>query len=169
MGVSLAARAPERVAGLILFGAFGRLAAAPDYPWGWSKDLIAAFKESLDLVWATGRGVGFANPSVSDDEAFAEWVAQYFRLAVSPARARAVLDMAFTDDVRHQLPAVSSPTLVLQRVGSVWVTPDNGRFVAEHIPGARYLELPGADEWPWLGDTDSVLAQAEAFLDELAG
>jgi pimeloyl-ACP methyl ester carboxylesterase/DNA-binding SARP family transcriptional activator len=165
MGVSLAARMPERVAGLVLFGPFGRLAAAPDYPWGWTEDFFAAFKDAVDIAWATGRGVGLANPSVHDDDEFAEWVGRYFRLAASPATARAMLDCCILDDVRHQLLHVGAPTLVLQRREATWVRPENGRFVADHIPGAQLVELPGADDWPWLGDADSVLAATEEFLE----
>lgn len=98
-----------------------------------------------------------------------EWLARLLRLSATPATARAILDFGATIDVRPLLSRVAAPTLVLHRRDDQWVHPDNGRFLAAHIPGARFVELPGRDHWPWFGDADSVLRQIAQFLDASRG
>jgi DNA-binding SARP family transcriptional activator/pimeloyl-ACP methyl ester carboxylesterase len=168
MGVSVAARTPERVRGLVLSSCFGRLMATPDYPWGWTSEFLELYQAGLEAAWTTGHGVEIALPSVTGDQALRDWVCRYLRLSVSPAVARATLDGAARTDVRHHLPAVRCPTLVLHRRDEAWLSPDNGRYVASRIPGARFVELPGVDYWPWLGDAASVLDPVEEMLDGLA-
>jgi pimeloyl-ACP methyl ester carboxylesterase len=138
-----------------------------DYPWGWSHEFVDLYKASLAQAWADGRGLELAVPSASGDPALIEWAARYLRLAASPATARAMLDFASTTDIRDLLADVRSPTLVLHRRHEQWMHPDNGRYVADHIPGARFEELPGEDHWPWLGDAGSVLGAIEPFLDDV--
>ena len=167
MGISVAARAPERVLGLVLYSCFGRLMATADYPWGWTREFLESYRDGLDAAWTTGRGVEIALPSVTGDEALRDWVCRYLRLSVSPAAAHATLDLSTETDVRHHLPAVRCPTLVLHRRDELWLSPDNGRYVASQIRGARFVELPGVDYWPWLGDAAGVLEPVEALLDTL--
>ena len=169
MGISVAARAPGRIRGLVLYSCFGRLMATPDYPWGWSQEFLELYRAGFDAAWTTGHGVEIALPSVTGDEALREWVCRYLRLSVSPASARVALDNAARTDIRDLLPAVRCPTLVLHRRDELWLGPDNGRYVASQIPDARFVELPGVDYWPWLGDAASVLAPVDAMLSGLAG
>jgi pimeloyl-ACP methyl ester carboxylesterase/DNA-binding SARP family transcriptional activator len=169
MTIALATREPERVAGLALFGTFARMVAAPDYPAGWSAEFFAQYQAALEQGWATGRGIARSVPSAGPDEQLMEWLGRLMRLSVSPAAARAILEFGASIDVRDQLSAIRAPTLVLHRTDDQWVHPENGRYLAEHIPTARFMELPGADHWPWFGDADSVLRPLEAFLDEVAG
>jgi pimeloyl-ACP methyl ester carboxylesterase/DNA-binding SARP family transcriptional activator len=168
MGVSLAVRSPERVAGLILYSSFGRLMRAPDYPWGWDPEFLEVYQAGIDAAWTAGHLLEAALPIVEGDDAARDWVSRYLRLSVSPATARTLVDFAATTDIREQLPLVSTPTLVLHRADEQWLNPGHGRYVAAHIPGARYVELPGADHWPWFGDADAVLQQVDSFLDGLA-
>jgi pimeloyl-ACP methyl ester carboxylesterase len=165
--VSLAVRRPERVAALVLYSCFGRLMVAPDYPWGWTPEFLELYKASLEQAWAEGRGVELALPTARDDPALVEWTSRYLRLATSPARARAMLDLSYGVDIRDELARVEVPTLVLHRRDEDLIDVGNGRYVADHIPGARYVEVPGADHWPWVGDTASVLDPVDAFLDGL--
>jgi pimeloyl-ACP methyl ester carboxylesterase/DNA-binding SARP family transcriptional activator len=165
--ISLAARAPDRVSGLVLFGTFARMLADPTYPAGWSPKFLAQYKAGLEQGWTTGRGIRRSVPTAGADEQLMEWLGRYLRLSVSPAAARAILDFGATLDVRSLLGQVTAPTLVLHRRDDQWVHPDNGRYLAEHIPGARFIELPGADHWPWFGDADTVLRPVEEFLDSL--
>ena len=169
MAIELAARAPDRVAGLALFGTFARLSAAPDYPAGWSAEFFADYLTGLEQGWLSGRGVFRSVPSAGPDESLMEWLGRLLRLSVSPAGARAILDFGASIDVRDQLEGIRVPTLVLHRVHDQWVDPANGRFLAEHIPSARLLELPGADLWPWFGDAEGVLRPLEDFIDGCAG
>jgi pimeloyl-ACP methyl ester carboxylesterase/DNA-binding SARP family transcriptional activator len=168
MTIALARRAPERVAGLVLFGTFARLLAAADYPSGWTGEFFADYCAGLEQGWLTGRGVTRSVPSAGPDEALMEWLGRLMRLSVSPAAARAVMEFGTSIDVRDQLPGLEVPTLVLHRTHDQWVSPENGRFLAERIPGARFIELPGADHWPWFGDAESVLEPVERFLDNQA-
>ncbi len=162
--VALAARAPERVRGLVLFGTFARMLATADYPAGWSREFFEQYKAGLEQGWTTGRGIRRSVPSAGPDESLMEWLGRLLRLSTSPAAARAILDFAATLDVRDLLAGIAAPTLVLHRRDDQWVHPDNGRYLAAHIPQARYVELDGADHWPWFGDSESVLRPIEEFL-----
>ncbi|HEU4423574.1 MAG TPA: alpha/beta fold hydrolase [Pilimelia sp.] len=162
--IALAAHAPERVSGLVLFGTFARMLATADYTAGWSREFFDRYKAGLEEGWTTGRGVLRSVPTAGHDETLMEWLGRLLRLSAAPAAARAHLDFAATIDVRGLLGRVAVPTLVLHRRDDQWVHPDNGRYLAAHIPGARFLELGGADHWPWFGDADSVLRPVERFL-----
>lgn len=160
----LATTAPQRVRGLVLFGTFARMLAADDYPAGWTREYLEEFKAGLDAGWTTGRGIRLSVPTAGEDEALMEWLGRLLRLSVSPVTARALMDFGATIDVRHLLGRVTVPTLVLHRRDDQWIHPANGRYLAEHIPGARHVELDGADHWPWFGDAESVLRPIERFL-----
>jgi pimeloyl-ACP methyl ester carboxylesterase/DNA-binding SARP family transcriptional activator len=166
--IALAAGAPQRVSGLVLFGTFARMLATADYPAGWSREFFEQYKAGLEQGWTTGRGIRRSVPSAGPDEALMEWLGRLLRLSAAPAAARAILDFAATIDVRDVLDRVAMPTLVLHRRADQWVHPDNGRYLAAHIRGARFVDLEGADHWPWFGDSESVLRPVEAFLDALA-
>jgi pimeloyl-ACP methyl ester carboxylesterase len=164
--IALAAATPDRVRGLILFGTFARMLAAPDYPAGWTRAFFEQYQAGIDQGWTTGRGIRRSVPSAGPDEALMEWLGRLLRLSATPATARAILDFGATLDVRHLLGGITAPTLVLHRRDDQWVHPDNGRYLADHIPHARFVELDGADHWPWFGDADGVLDAVEAFLRE---
>jgi pimeloyl-ACP methyl ester carboxylesterase len=164
LAIAVAAKAPDRISGLMLFGTYPRMLAAADYPAGWSEAFYTAYVDGLERGWLTGRGVVRSVPSVGPDESLMEWLARLLRLSVSPAGARAILQFGRTLDVRDLLGRIEVPTLVLHRVEDQWIHPDNGRYLAGHIPGAEYVELPGADHWPWFGDAESVIRPIEGFL-----
>jgi DNA-binding SARP family transcriptional activator/pimeloyl-ACP methyl ester carboxylesterase len=157
--VALAAHAPQRVSGLVLFGTFARMLAADGYPYGWSRAFFEQYKAGLEQGWTTGRGVCRSVPTAGDDEALMEWLSRLLRLSATPATARAHMEFAATIDVRPALAEVRAPTLVLHRREDQWVRPENGRYLADHIRGA--------DHWPWFGDSDSVLGRVERFLARL--
>jgi pimeloyl-ACP methyl ester carboxylesterase len=165
----LAANTSDRVAGLILFGTFAKMLATPDYPAGWTAAYFREFVDGLEQGWATGRGIARSVPSAGPDEALMEWLSRLLRLSVSPAAARAIMDFGATLDVRDLLGRIEVTTLILHRRDDQWFGVDNGRYLAAHIPASRYVELDGADHWPWFGDADSVLRPVERFLDELTG
>jgi DNA-binding SARP family transcriptional activator/pimeloyl-ACP methyl ester carboxylesterase len=166
--ICVAARAPQRVLGLVLFGTFARMLAAPGYPCGMTPQFFQEFRDGIEAGWSTGRGVFRSVPSAGGDEALMEWLGRLLRLSASPAAARAILDFGATLDVRGLLPAVAVPTLVLHRLRDQWVHPDNARYLAAHIPGARLRLLGGADHWPWFGNADEVLAAVEEFVESVA-
>jgi pimeloyl-ACP methyl ester carboxylesterase len=169
VAIALAAGHPDRVRGLVLFGTFARMLAAPGYPAGWSREFFEQYKAGLQQGWSTGRGIRRSVPSAGDDEELMEWLSRLLRLSASPAAARAILDFGATLDTRSMLDRVRAPTLVIHRRHDQWVHPDNGRYLAAHIPGARYLEVEGSDHRPWFGDVDSVLRPIERCIDLRAG
>jgi pimeloyl-ACP methyl ester carboxylesterase/DNA-binding SARP family transcriptional activator len=166
--MALAATRPERVSGLILFGTFARMLATADYPHGWSRQFFEKYKAGIEQAWLTGRGIRRSVPTAGDDEALMEWLGRLMRLSAPPAAARSILDFGATLDVRPMLRRISAPALVLHRRNDQWVHPDNGRYLAEHIPDGRLVELDGSDHWPWFGDAGSVLGPIEDFVAGIA-
>jgi class 3 adenylate cyclase/alpha-beta hydrolase superfamily lysophospholipase len=164
LGLLFAATYPERVGALILIEGFARLGRADDYPPGAPPELIRLFSEWVDEVWGTGRSVDVTLPSRATDRAFCEWRARYERLAASPGTVTKMFDFAARFDVRQVLPTITAPTLVLHRAEDRVVPPAHGRYLAEHIAGASYVELPGSD-YLWLGqDSHILLEEIQEFL-----
>lgn len=165
MAIAYAVTHPERVRALVLYASFARLSNTDDYQIGWTAEFLQLFKDAIDTLWKTGRGGEIANPTVSNDPRFAEWIARYFRLSASPASAKAMVDYFASIDVRDLLPSVSVPTLIIHRTDEKWIDPACSRYLAEGIPGARYVEVPGRDHWPWIGNSAAVLDAALSFID----
>jgi pimeloyl-ACP methyl ester carboxylesterase/DNA-binding SARP family transcriptional activator len=164
MSVLFAQRYPERVEGIVMCGAAARLFATADRPGAWTPEFYETYVAGIDSAWADGHGVEFVNPSTAGDERLREWTARYFRLAASPRMARELLAMNAYGDVTDLLPSLSVPTLVVHRRDERWVRPENARFLADRIPGARLALVDGADHWPWVGDAEPVLAAVDEFL-----
>jgi class 3 adenylate cyclase len=165
MMMFFAATYPERTSALVLAGTFARFAWAPDYPWG-----ITA-QEQEDRVLRAEQGweerVGLLRltaPSVAEDRAFASWWNRLFRQSAGPGVHVANTRLTFETDLRPLLPTIQAPTLVLCRSGDQQAGPDHARYLAEHIPGAKLVELPGADNLMYVGDTEPLLAEVEVFL-----
>ena len=129
------------------------------------EDLLTA----IEPHWGEGIAVNVVARSLALDEQFCTWWGHYERMSVSPGAAVGLLRMSFEGDVRHVLPAISVPTLVLHRAQDAFVDVRHGRYIAEHIPGARYVELEGEDHLPLAGDTDAVDTEIEGFLSGLTG
>ncbi len=170
MTILFAATYPERISGAILYGAHPRTAWAPDFPWGETPEALQDEVERTLRSWGTrefaSEAIRWFAPSRAADSAFMDWWARYLRAGASPGAAVALARMNYEIDVRHVLPAIRVPTLVLNREGD---EPEPARLMAERIPGARYLELPGADHAPFVGDAESVLQAIEEFLPATAG
>jgi class 3 adenylate cyclase len=166
--IMFAATRPDRAAGLILFNTFARGFRADDYPWGIPEPVFARLiTEVVDPAGDGSRGADFAAtqaPSLAGDETFRQWWEDEGRRGASPMSARVLNMLAYSSDVRDVLPAIQCPTLVIHRAGTRWFRVGHGRYLAEHIPGARYLELPGADQFPFAQDADLVLGEIEEFL-----
>jgi class 3 adenylate cyclase len=125
---------------------------------------MAAFLDRLVEHWGMGVGLGAWAPSRAKDEAMRAWWAEYQRLGASPGMARKLFDMYLEFDVRDILGAIHVPTLVLHRRGDRLIPVGVGRYVADHIPGARFVELDGEDHLLFTGDIDAPLAEIEEFL-----
>jgi class 3 adenylate cyclase/pimeloyl-ACP methyl ester carboxylesterase len=163
MSVLFAATYPDRTGALILYGSYARRAWAPDNPWGRKEEDL---KELIDLIkrdWGGPVGIEAYAPSGVQDEAFRRWYANYMRLSASPGAAIGVYRMNMEIDVRHVLPVVRVPTLVLHVTGDRALPIGNGRHLAEHIEGAKLVELPGEDHIP-LFNGDAIVDEIEEFL-----
>jgi hypothetical protein len=103
-------------------------------------------------------------PSRANDEAFVRSWARFERRAVSPGAMRKIIGMILDTDVRHVLSSVRVPTLVVHRIGDRATRVEGGRYLAANIAGAKIVEVPGADHFPWVGDTDAILDEVEQFV-----
>ena len=159
-----AAQYPERTRALLLYGAAARLMAAPDYPWGLDEPTFRRLFDDFADFWGEGAALPRLAPSRVDDLHFADWWAALERMGASPGRARRTFEMLTHVDIRDVLGSVHVPTLVLHRRGDRMVPVESGRYLAEHIAGSRLVELDGEDHLPYVGNTDQVLAEVEAFL-----
>src|SRR6266511_1962581 len=160
--ILVAAARPELTEALVTVNSFARLARADDYPWGLPPAAQEAALKAIEAAWGTGSVMYSAlTPRFADLAWAKEWLARFERASRSPRRAAQKQRLVFDVDIRDVLPAVSVPTLVVQSRGNRWIRPGHGRYLAEHIPGARYLESPGEGHWPWVAE------DAEAFMDEV--
>ena len=118
----------------------------------------------MDRAWATGEWWDGGRPSPADDTRHRAWWARYLRMAASPAMAQNLIRMNMGMDIRDLLPTIEQPTLILHRTGDTWIDVGHARYLAEHIPSASYVELPGSDHRPWLGDVDAIVDEVEVFV-----
>lgn len=163
----LAADHPERVSHLVVVNGAARTLWAPDYPAGVAADGAAAFGSVALEPDALDRGFDLLHvlaPSVAGDRGFRSWWDHAGNRAASPSMARRSTQALTDADVRHKLSAITAPTLVVHRADATFVGPGHGRYLGEHIPGARYVELPGADSLYWVGDAAPVLDEIEEFV-----
>jgi pimeloyl-ACP methyl ester carboxylesterase len=164
LAMLFAATYPERTTALVLYGTYARFLEAPDYPWGNSMEVLETGYAYLEPRWGTGVGLSAWAPSVADDPQMRQWWARYQRLAASPGAAMGLMRSNVYLDARPLLPAITAPTLVLHRTDDRMIKVGAGRDLASRIPGAKYVELPGADHMWFTGDTDRLLDEIEEFL-----
>lgn len=118
----------------------------------------------MQQVWGTGQFLGPFVPTTTSTDSGMACVARFERHGASPAAAYAIIRMAAATEVRGLCPAVHAPSLVLHRRDDVLVSPANSRYLAEHLPAARYAELEGVDHAPWVGDSEPFFAEVDQFL-----
>jgi len=159
-----AATYPDRAAALIMGGAFARRTGAPDYPWGPSAEQHLAFAEQMEREWGGAIGIDVRCPSMAHDERYRRWWARWLRASASPAAAATLMRMNMEIDIRHVLPAVRVPTLLLHSRNDRTIDFGASRYMAEHIPGAKLVELHGIDHVPWGCDSDAIGDEIEEFL-----
>ncbi|HET8578956.1 MAG TPA: adenylate/guanylate cyclase domain-containing protein [Methylomirabilota bacterium] len=164
MCLMFAATYPQRTAALVLYGTWARFTRAPDYPIGMPSDALRGFLELIEKLWGTGFSADVFAPSMAGNERFRESWARLERLGVSPASAQKLISLMFQTDARDILPVIRVPTLLVHRVGDRVTRVDGARYMAERIPGVKYVELPGDDHIPWVGDVEAVLGEVEEFL-----
>ncbi len=161
LSILYAASHPERVHGLIVYSSYARRLWAPDYPWGFRPEERARYAAQLEQDWAWEADMRHMCPNA--DEELARWWGERCRAATSPGAARALIEMNTLVDVRDVLGAVQTPTLVLHRRHDIDASVEEGRYLAEHIPGAQFIELDGSDHFVAV-DPDQIIDPVEDFV-----
>ncbi len=160
-----AATFPERTTALVLGASYARRTQAAGYPWGLDEESQQRVLDAYATRWGMDSfGVRLLSPSEADDERFRRWHAQACRYAGTPASAEAWFRVTMEIDVRDVLPAIRVPTLVVHRTRDRVVPVEAGRYLAEHIHGARLIEYEGEDHYPFSGNCDPMLDDIEEFL-----
>ena len=161
MAILFAATYSDRTAALVLYGTYARRLATADYPWGRTLEERAAYATQIENDWAWEADMQMMCPSA--DAALARWWGERARAAASPGAARALIEMNSLVDVRSVLPAVRVPTLVLHRRDDRDAHVEEGRYLADHINGANFIELPGQDHFVAISP-DQILDPVETFV-----
>ncbi len=164
MSALFAATYPERVSALVMSGCFPKWIKDDDYQWAPTREQHEAASDAYETHWGTSIGFKTIAPSVADDERCKSWWAKNLRMGASPADGIALYRMNIEIDVRPILSTIQVPTLILHRTGDRLIDVGNSRYMAEHIPGAKYVELDGIDHLPWFGDAEAALAEVQGFL-----
>jgi pimeloyl-ACP methyl ester carboxylesterase len=170
MTLLFAATYPERTTAAVLCGmARARGLWAPDFPQGRTREEWVRVAQEAEAVFGTTSDVeqtlSWLAPSMAGDEQFERWLGRYMRQSMSPSAIDTLTRMNMETDIRHALPAITVPTLLIHRTDDA-VPIENSRYVADRVPGARLVELPGRDHAPFV-DYDQIIAAAEPFLREV--
>jgi class 3 adenylate cyclase len=166
MAAYFAATHPDRAIGLILNDTFARLTRTDGYEIGPIDEVFDETMEAWAAAWGTPDTLtlGMFAPSRVGDADYLRWLNRFERTTVTPGGLRAMMQLNRELDIRAVLPIISVPTLVIHRVGDLAVPVEHGRYLAEHIPNARYVELPGIDHLPWVGEFQADLDEIEEFI-----
>jgi class 3 adenylate cyclase len=155
---------PERTSALIMYGSYAKRVWDPEYPWAPTPEERQRWYDLLEQGWGGVVDINNLAPTAASDPTFREWWATYLRMSASPGAALALGRMNTEIDIRNVLPAIRVPTLIIHRVGDRDIDVGGARFMAERIPQAKYVELPGEDHLPFVGDQVSILDEVEEFL-----
>ena len=164
LAMLFAAAHPERTVALILQG--GEVREQKDEEWPWGESTVEELEASMATMqewWGQGRGIWIVAPSVAGEEWARAWRGRVQVHAGTPASIEAFMRMAHDIDVRHVVPAIKVPTLIVHASRDRVCHVENARYLARHIPGAKYVELDADDHIPWF-DPDATLAEIREFL-----
>ena len=162
MAILFAAMHPERCSHLALWSAYARLVEAPDYPEGVDPAQLDRWNEIIAERWGGPVSIGAFAPGSKGDAETEDWWARLLRSGTSPRSAAALMDLYRELDTRHALPMISAPTLVMHRADDRVVPAPLGRYIAEHIPDSRYVEIPGSDHLLWWADADAIVDRSRS-------
>jgi class 3 adenylate cyclase/pimeloyl-ACP methyl ester carboxylesterase len=162
--IAYATTHPDRVEALVLLDGYAHYVREEDYPIGLRPDLLETAFVPLAQLWGSGASVEIMAPSRAADPLFRETIARCERFGQPPHEMADAVKRCLQCDVRHHLSSVRAPTLVLHRSGDRFIKPEAGRYLAEHIKGATYVELPGDDHFHFVGDSDAIVDEIEEFL-----
>jgi class 3 adenylate cyclase/pimeloyl-ACP methyl ester carboxylesterase len=166
LAMLFAALYPERVDKLLLAATAARFVSGDGYPYGFPAELLESLVDQVADQWATPDSllVPMWMPSMMGDAEFRAWVTAYERACASPGAVRDVGRYLGTIDVRSVLPSIRAPTLIIHRTDEQLVPVEHGRYLAEHIPGASIVEIPGIDHVPWVPDCRDFVEEMRTFL-----
>ncbi len=159
-----AATYPERTSALVIYGSYAKRIWDPEYPWAPAPEEREEVYKEIEKSWGGPVGIESLAPSAINDERFKNWWATYLRRSASPGDAVALLKMNTNIDIRHVLPVIRVPTLIMHRTNDQDMKVEEGRFIASKIPEAKFIELEGTDHIPWAGDYQKLLDEVEIFL-----
>jgi len=173
MSIQFTVEHPHRVGALILYGSYARIGRSDDHPWGLSQEDIDRLMRYIETGWGAGASVRGVSPSAAEDPKFHRWAARVERRGASPGAALDLMRTNLQDDVRSILASVRVPTMVIHQHDDSVIEVGQGRYLADHIADAKYVELPGIDHWP-LSDSakpelDAILDAVEDFLAQVRG
>jgi class 3 adenylate cyclase len=155
---------PERSKGLVLYGGFAKTTWAEDMPWArTTEERTIGFGTIVDH-WGEGHNSQVLAPSAASDPWVRQWFARLERTALSPGMMRKLAPAIGEEDVRELLPRIAVPTLIMHRTDDELIDVRHSRYMAERIPGARYVELPGRDHLLSVGDSEALHGEIEEFL-----
>jgi class 3 adenylate cyclase len=169
LAVMFATKYPERTESLVIVNGSVRFMEADDYPIGVPYELMAEFRAGLDPD-NPGQGsedlsdLRLFAPSAADDPEFQRWWARASKRGAAPATSTALGAIIMAADNRHLLPRVTAPTLVLHRQDALAPSVEHGQYIADRIPGARFVALPGDDVLPYTGDLDALVDEIQEFV-----
>jgi class 3 adenylate cyclase len=166
VGAQLAADHPDRIGALVMYASMARTSWAPDYDWAMTSEEREELSERNVAAWGEANSIAMSAwaPSMAEDPALVAWFARMQRLAASPGEAR-IISRAMVDlDVRDALPRIRVPTLIMHRPRELVWDVRHSRYLAEHIPEARYVELEGLDSFPFVGDSETIIEEIQEFL-----
>jgi hypothetical protein len=164
MSALFAATYPEKTLGLVMLGSYARRLRDKDYPWGPTFEQHDEYCKSFRKEWGGPVGIEARAPSLANDAEFRTWWATYLRMGASPGAAEALTRMNAEIDVRPILSSINVPALIVHRSEDKTLLVEEGRFLSQRIPGAKFLELPGADHLPFVGNQEEILGPVEEFL-----
>jgi pimeloyl-ACP methyl ester carboxylesterase/class 3 adenylate cyclase len=164
MAMLFAATHPDRTKALVLYAPVAKTVSTPDFPYGKTPEEQTVFFERFVREVGTGLNLELQAPSVASDEHFVKWWARFERLVASPSAYEELGRILTNVDVRDVLPAIHVPTLVIHREGDAIVLERQARYVADQIQGATYVQLPGEDHLPFVGDADAIVDEVEQFV-----
>jgi class 3 adenylate cyclase len=162
--MAFAARRPERTLALVLYATIVRNVRDDAIDWASTEEERAARVAVLSSEWGTGANLARLAPSAADDVRMRAWMARLERQAMTPSGLERSSRLLAGLDARVHLSHIRVPTLVLHRTDDSLIDVRHSRYVAEHLPGARLVELPGADNLPMVGDIEALLGEIEVFL-----
>jgi pimeloyl-ACP methyl ester carboxylesterase len=165
--IQLAVDAPERIAGLVLYGSLAKGSWAEDFPHALTYDQFTLWLERLVSNWGGPAEIEIFAPSLVGNRQVEHWWSGLLRTASSPGAIKAVLEALRDMDVRHLLPRITTPTLVLHRRGDRAIRFKAGEAMAAGIPGARMVALEGDDHWFWVGDQEPFWSAFVEFIETL--